>query len=84
MRGERETGEDVWVVPAAGGDPVNLTQLPGDELLVSWSPDSRALTFTRQMEQAYAQWIVEADGTGLRALLPPGAGGFGRWSPPEE
>jgi Tol biopolymer transport system component len=76
-------GTDVWVVPAAGGEPVDLSQMAGDESLVSWSPDSRALTFTNQTEDGYRQWIVAADGTYKHALLPLGQGALGQWSPPE-
>jgi Tol biopolymer transport system component/Flp pilus assembly protein TadD len=75
-------GNDVWVVPAAGGEPLDVSQMPGDEDLLSWSPDSRALTFTNVKDQAYTQWIVAADGSDKRMLLQPGSGALGEWSPP--
>jgi dipeptidyl aminopeptidase/acylaminoacyl peptidase len=36
---------DVYVMPAAGGDPRKVLSLQGDESDVQWSPDSRRLSF---------------------------------------
>ena len=36
---------DVYVVPAAGGEPRRLTYHPGPNLVVGWSPDGRNLLF---------------------------------------
>jgi Tol biopolymer transport system component len=36
---------DIFVMAAAGGDPVRLTEGPADDLSPRWSPDSRHLAF---------------------------------------
>ena len=36
---------DIFVMPAAGGDPVQITQTPLDETLPRWSPDGQSLAF---------------------------------------
>jgi len=36
---------DIFVMPAAGGDPVQITQTPFDETLPRWSPDGQYLAF---------------------------------------
>ena len=77
--GTKET--DVWVVPSAGGEAINVSQTPGAESLISWSPDSRALIFTNEKDDVYTQWIVAVDGSGKHLLLGSGRGALGHWSP---
>jgi tricorn protease len=36
---------DVYVVPAAGGEPVRLTYHPGPDVPVGWSPDGKSILF---------------------------------------
>jgi Tol biopolymer transport system component len=36
---------DIFVMPAAGGDPVQITQTDFDETLPRWSPDGQSLAF---------------------------------------
>ncbi len=36
---------EIFVMPAAGGDPVQITQTPFDETLPRWSPDGQYLAF---------------------------------------
>jgi dipeptidyl aminopeptidase/acylaminoacyl peptidase len=36
---------DLYEVPLAGGDPIPLTQFPGDEFNPRWSPDGREIAF---------------------------------------
>lgn len=72
---------DVWVVPAAGGDAIDVSNLPGDDTLVSWSPDSSALTFTNETEETIAQVVAAAGGSVTYPLLPDAVTGEGHWSP---
>jgi tricorn protease len=47
-------GSDVWVLPAAGGDPRRLTWHDGrglDNIVVTWSPDSKNIVYLSQHEQ---------------------------------
>ncbi len=36
---------DVYVIPAAGGQPRRLTYHPGDDVVVGWTPDSQRVLF---------------------------------------
>lgn len=37
---------DVWVVPAAGGEPTRVTRNQGPDLNPVWSPDGRSIAYT--------------------------------------
>ena len=39
---------DVWVIPAAGGTPVQLSDLQGEATGPIWSPDGKMIAFTRK------------------------------------
>lgn len=52
------TANDLWIVPATGGEPVRLTNL-GDVTAPAWSPDGTAIAFLR------------ADGLGFKAVYVP-------------
>jgi Tol biopolymer transport system component len=79
--GDGTEGADVWLAPAAGGAPKDISQIPGDESNISWSPDSQALAVTVKRGELYEQWIVSADGQTRYQLTRPGTGAFGNWSP---
>jgi serine/threonine-protein kinase len=40
-----DVAQDLFVVPASGGDPQRLLERPGPQWAVSWSPDGRYLIF---------------------------------------
>ena len=60
------TSNDLWVVPASGGEPVRLTQ---GKSLVSpvWSPDSSQIAFFevdgKSFKVSYVDFSVDANGT---------------------
>lgn len=72
---------DVWVVPAEGGEAVNNSNLTGDDTMISWSPDSTALTFTNETEEAISQYVASVDGSLAYPLLEGQTTGRGMWSP---
>jgi Tol biopolymer transport system component len=72
---------DVYVIPAEGGDPVNVSNLPGHEYGVSWSPDSSSLIFTNETDEDVRLYVAAPDGTDARPLLDTGGNGLGEWAP---
>ena len=71
------TVSDVFVVPATGGEPRNLTPGPGVAYAPTWSPDGSAIAF---LGHAHAEdwwgiwnfhlWVVPAAGGAPRDLTP--------------
>jgi len=43
--GDYDGNPDVYVVPAAGGEPRRLTWFPGPDVAVGWTPDGRSVLF---------------------------------------
>jgi Tol biopolymer transport system component/C-terminal processing protease CtpA/Prc len=37
--------DDIWVIPAAGGEPKNITQYPGSNIAPRWFPNGEKLAF---------------------------------------
>jgi Tol biopolymer transport system component len=72
---------DLYVITAEGGDPVNVSDLPGHEYGVSWSPDSSSLLFTNETDGDVRLYVAAPDGTDTRPLLEEGGNGFGEWAP---
>ena len=75
--------ETVWVVPVDGGEPVNVSKVPGVKNSISWSPDSKALIFTNDDDEADTLMIYVAlpDGSDAYPLLSEGDYGYGDWAP---
>src|SRR5688500_12754760 len=76
---------EVVTVPAAKGDPRNLTNTPGvHEHSPAWSPDGRSVAYFSDAGGEYALHVAPADGGGAAKVYKPAGGGFYReptWSP---
>ncbi|HEU5049166.1 MAG TPA: S9 family peptidase [Gemmatimonadales bacterium] len=72
----------IWVVPASGGEPRQVTKGPGSDRAPRWAPDSRSLAFISTRERGSQVWRVRLDGNDLERLttLPGGVNDF-TWSP---
>ena len=75
------TNSDVYTVPAAGGEPVNVTAgMDGAESAPAWSPDGRYLAFLSQATPAYEsdriRLMVKDLATGAVREVPRA---FDRW-----
>jgi TolB protein len=76
----RDTGTDttdLFVMPAAGGDPRQLTR-GGGVVSHEWSPDGELLVYTVDDEGPATIRVVRRDGSGDRELVE---GSWPSWSP---
>jgi len=66
---------DLWIMPAAGGNPVQLTSYGGDEenpgldVEASWSPDGKSIAFSSTRNDIWAIWKMDLDQEILRNKL---------------
>ncbi|HEY0947805.1 MAG TPA: S9 family peptidase [Opitutaceae bacterium] len=67
LKEENRTQSDLWLVPAAGGEPRRLTSSPKHDRHPRWSPDGRWIAFESNREGDFQIW-----------LLPIAAGGEAR------
>ena len=72
---------DVYIIPAEGGDPVNVSNLPGHEYSISWSPDGRSLIFTNETDEDVRLYTATLGDNDIKPLLDTGGNGYGEWAP---
>lgn len=66
---------DLWIMPAAGGDPVQLTfyngneDNPGLDVEGSWSPDGKSIAFSSTRNDIWAIWKMDLDQATIRDKL---------------
>ncbi len=76
---------DVWVVAmqpdGAASEPLQISDLPGGEKHISWSPDAQAFIFTNFQPNQLDLYIAQPDGSTPEPLIEGAASGFGDWSP---
>ncbi len=82
--GDYHGNEDVYVVPAAGGEPERLTYHPGADVAIGWTPDGKNVLFTSQRARYSdpAQFFtMPLRGRGFPTELPLPMGADGSYSP---
>ncbi|NJD18180.1 MAG: hypothetical protein FIA95_02715, partial [Gemmatimonadetes bacterium] len=76
---------DLYKMPLPSGDPVRLTDAPGDELWGMWSPDGREIVFTGSTDPPeqgqYEVFIMPAEGgTPVQLTRAAGKGLMNQWA----
>ena len=65
--------DDVVVLDANGGDPVNVTHSAAAEGWPTWAPDGRHIIYSTDAPGAFSLFLVTADGSDPRQLTFPTA-----------
>jgi len=81
--GDYDGNPDVYVVPAAGGEPRRLTWHPGPDVVVGWTPDGHSVLFESHRSSTNDSdhlFTVPVSG-GLPAQLPLSMAENGSYSP---
>jgi len=82
---DRAGSLDIWVMSAADGSQLtNLTlNSPSPDYDPAWSPDGKQLAYTSLREGAKAVFLMNADGSNIRRLMPASVGEADQpsWSP---
>ena len=69
----RGSGEQLWVAPAAGGTPRELTHATGEDVATPrWSPDGRTVVFAVAASGKFDLWSVEVATGKLERLSDDG------------
>jgi dipeptidyl aminopeptidase/acylaminoacyl peptidase len=79
---ENRTNSDIWVVPAAGGRPKQLTNSPKHDRHPRWSPDGKWIAFESSRDGEAQIWVMSAAGGEPKKLTTLSTGaGQPMWSP---
>lgn len=63
---ELRNDSDIFVIPVAGGEPRRITNAPGNESNLAWSPDSRQISYVSAPHRTASNrlYVVAANGGG--------------------
>jgi Tol biopolymer transport system component len=79
---DRRGNQDLWVLPAAGGEMTALTTHPTPDWNPRWSPDGSQIAFYAYRSGNRDLWVMPARGGPARRLTDhPGFDWFPSWSP---
>jgi Tol biopolymer transport system component len=80
-----DTGDDdIFLLDIETGEINNLTNNDYTDAMPHWSPDGTQIVFSSAQDESghYHLYLMQADGSDVRHLVPPGEGAYGgRWSP---
>ncbi len=63
-----EGNQDIFVMPAAGGEARRVTRDPGDDFSPDFSPDGREIAFYSRRNATRDIYVINTDGTGEQRL----------------
>ena len=92
--GEYDGNREVYLIPAAGGEPVRLTytatnhrddlgdRMGPNNMVLTWAPDGKSIVYRNRTEDGFfgKLWTVSPEG-GMPSRIPLPEGGFCSWSP---
>jgi serine/threonine protein kinase len=61
--------QDIFKLPAAGGEPQQLTRNMGDNFNPTWSPDGKEIAFHSLVKGNRDVYVMDASGANLRAVV---------------
>ena len=75
---ENKGNRDLFIIPVAGGNAVNLTNTPGSEFNAIWRPDGKKIGYISSETGDPQLWEMNPDGTGKKQItaLEGGINGF--------
>jgi tricorn protease len=77
--------DDLWLVPAAGGDARRITSHPGSERYAKFSPDGSRIAFTASYDGGTDVYVMDArGGVPIRLTYHPAADRVLGWHPDGE
>jgi len=82
--GNYDGNQDIYVMPAFGGDPVRVTHHPFGDRMLDWYPDGESILYASSMEsgrQRYRQFYKTSVEGGMPQKLPVPYGEFGALAP---
>ncbi len=65
---ENSFNSDIWIVPLAGGDPIQLTRSPGADFSPRWSPDGSHIAFISSRDGVSNLYLLRLKGGEARKI----------------
>ena len=69
--------QDIYVMPAAGGEPQRVTRDPGDDFAPDFSPDGREIAFFSTRHGTRDIYVINRDGSDERRLTSDAGESYG-------
>ncbi len=81
-RDENTRNTDIWIIPAGGGEPKQLTTSPKSDNSPRWSPDGKRIAFLSSREEDSQVWLLPyAGGEAVKLTDFPGGVSDIEWTP---
>src|SRR6202790_4076397 len=78
---DNRNASNIWIVPAAGGAAIQLTQ-SGHDSAPAWSPDSKTLAFISSRDGNSQVYVLSMEGGESHAITNiAGGADLVKWSP---